>query len=256
MFHALHLPSDSSNSVDHLNKRVAAFCFFIIGAQSCAASGNDKSERGDINRDSYVQDASSTLPISSLLIQECHTYTHRCHHHPLLSIKYAQPAQASTNLLAILSAISSACTHILIPFTPFPYLRPLAFYLLSPGLLQVPGSAANKRPATVSAARARLQGCGEPGRPGSERSTTRRAGRLRIRSRAPGGSLAHSLTVRLAAPRLYPPSPIGSSSRLHPGVLGLPLHPLHLPPLQRTNAPSRGEGRVVGSVSRLVLALP
>lgn len=224
MFHALHLPSDSSNSADHHNMTVAAFCFFIIGAQRCAMSGNDKSERGDINRDSYVRDASNTLLTSYLLIQECHTYTH--HHHPLLPLEHAQPERASTNLLAILSAIS-ACTHILIPFTPFPYLRPLAFYLLSPGLLQVPGSAAGERPAAVSAARS---GCRAAGSRATLDMEYNAPGQLRIRSRAPPGSLALTLTLRPAAPRLYPPSPIGSSFRIHPGVLGHPLHPLHSPP--------------------------
>lgn len=162
------------------------------------------------------------------LIQEYHAYTRHHHHHcPLPPIKHSQSMQLQTCLQCVCNL-----------FGLHPYSRPLSpsspsllsFYLLSLSLrlrlVQVPGGAASEPLAAVSRSprAVALRGAGPPWL----QSTTSRAGSqpaAHPQRRSPGlaGTLFHSRVQLLGDSSL--PSANGSSSPLHPGVLGLLLPP-------------------------------
>lgn len=200
MFNALHLTSDSSNRADQHNTRVAG-CLLLLQhwCPRDVPQAEMTSQRGGINRDSYVQDARSTLPPSYLLIQEYHTNTH--HHGTIAtpSLPLSTHSRACKYKLAYnFSAICLACTHILLLSCPLPHsLAPSlsrSIYLLCLGLVQVAGGAANGWPRSLGARVpvAGLRGAGPPWL----RSTTSRAGSWPAADPQPRprGALAHPLT--------------------------------------------------------------
>lgn len=187
-------------------------------------------------------------PPSYLPTQEYHAHTHHHHHHHPLSLPSSTHTRARKYKLAYnFSAICLARTHILslscpLPRSPAPSLS-RSFYLRRLGLVQVAGSAANGWPRALGAwvPVAGLRGAGPPWL----RSTTSRAGSWPAADPQPRppGALAHPLTPAPSCSALSPPSAIGSSSRLHPGVLGLPSPPSPTPPAPKLLSGGSSGGR-------------
>lgn len=207
---------------------------------------------GDINSDFYVQNARRTLPTSLSPhpgVSDTYTHHHHHHHRPLSPIKHAQPEHASTNLLTIclqfarLAPIFILSLSLPLPLPPPPF--PITF---SPswarsGSGQRSKGATGRGCARLSAAHGprelgAVAGLRGAGRPGYGVQHAGPAADPQPRSPGHARTLPHSL-LRPAARRLCPPSAIGSSSWLHPGVLGLPA----LSPAPCTNALFGGEGR-------------
>lgn len=163
------------------------------------------------------------------LIQEYQAYTRHLHHPcPLPPIRHSQPEYTTTNLLTIcLQFVRRApiFSFSLPVFTLPPFLLPSLSLAPRLRLVQVPGGAASEPLAAVSrsprrcAAGSRAALVTEYNKPGGSRP----AAHPQPRSPELARTLFHSRVQLLGDSSL--PSANGSSSPLHPGVLGLLLPP-------------------------------